>query len=218
MRAKDVMSGIVMSVPADTTVLEAAKFLINRQISAVPVVDAAGIMVGIVSEADLMGNADDFRVSPAGRTRRVTDVMTRDVITASEGASLVEIVQLMTGNGVKRIPILRDGAIVGIVSRIDILRGMISLGRDDSSAGARPTVASDADLRQAIYAACQGRSWSLAKQIDVVVQGGAAHLWGVVPTDLVRQAYGAAAANVPGVNKVEMHMHVVPPSQTRVGL
>ncbi|HSH99602.1 MAG TPA: CBS domain-containing protein [Reyranella sp.] len=218
MRAKDVMSGSVMSVPADTTVLEAAKFLVNRQISAVPVVDAAGVMVGIVSEADLIGNADDFRASHASRARKVTDVMTRDVIAASEDAPLSEIVRLMTGHGVKRIPILRDGAIVGIVSRIDILRGMISLGRDDCAADARPTVARDGDLRRAIYAACQGRSWSLAKQIDVVVQGGAAHLWGTVPTELVRQAYSAAAANVPGVNKVEVHMHVVPPPATRVGL
>ena len=218
MRAKDVMASVVMAVPADTTVLEAAKFLVNRQISAVPVVDVAGIMVGIVSEADLMGNADDFRASPGSRMRHVTDVMTRDVITASEDTPIAEIVRLMSGHGVKRLPILRGGAIVGIVSRIDILRGMISLSRASSRVGTCPTVACDGDLRRAIYAACQGRSWSLAQQIDVVVQAGAAHLWGIVPTELVRQAYGAAAANVPGVNKVEVHMHVIPPSPTRVGL
>jgi len=181
-------------------------------------INTVSIMIGIVSEADLMGNADDFRASHAGRARNVTDLMTRDVITASEGTALSEIVRLMTGHGVKRIPILRDGLVVGIVSRIDVLRGMISRGRDNTAAAARPTVACDDELRRAIYAACQGRSWSLAKQIDVVVQGGAAHLWGIVPNELVRQAYSAAAGNVPGVERVEVHMHVVPPQATRVGL
>lgn len=217
MRAKDVMSEGVLSVGADASVLDAAKLLINCQVSAAPVVDAVGIMVGIVSEADLMGDAQDYRAADENRkTRTVAEVMTRDVITASEDMPIADMAALMKARNIKRIPILRNGAVVGIVSRVDILRGLISLGGNDGKAERTPR--DDDDLRRDVYAACQGRSWSLARQMDVVVNDGVAHLWGIAPTPLVRQAYRAAAENVPGVRTVEVHMHVVPPSATRVGL
>jgi hypothetical protein len=142
-------------------------------------------------------------------------VMTRDVITASEDTPIAQIAHLMKGRNIKRIPILRKGAIVGIVSRIDILRGLISLSGDGDEVH---PYRRDEEVRREIYAACRGRSWSQAKQMDVVVNGGVVHLWGVAPTDLVRQAYRAAAENVPGVKTVEVHMHIAPPPATRVGL
>lgn len=217
MRAKDVMSHGVLSVGADASVLEAARLLINCRVSAMPVVDDAGTMTGIVSEADLMGDAEDYVATYDGRpTRRVADVMTRQVITASEDTPIAQIARLMKARNIKRIPILRNGAVVGIVSRVDILRGLISLSHEGDEA--HPAFRRDGELRREVYAACQGRSWSLAKQVDVVVNGGVAHLWGVAPTDLVREAYRAAAGNVPGVKTVEVHMHIVPPPATRVGL
>jgi CBS domain-containing protein len=219
MRAKDVMSDGVLSVGAEASVLEAAKLLINCRVSAMPVVDAAGIMTGIVSEADLMGDAEDYVASDGNGdqpARKVGDVMTRDVITASEDTPLAELAALMRARSIKRLPILRHGAVVGIVSRVDILRGLISLSREGGKG--RRTLRGDEELRRDVYAACQGRSWSQAKQVDVVVNGGVAHLWGVAPNPLVRQAYRAAAQNVPGVRTVEVHMHVVPPQATRVGL
>lgn len=217
MRAKDVMSNGVLSVGADASVLEAARLLVNCRVSAMPVVDDAGIMTGIVSEMDLMGDAEDYIAPGEGRAaRNVADVMTRDVVTASEDTPLSQIAGLMKGRNIKRIPILRNGAVVGIVSRVDILRGLISLSAGAN--GGHPAFQRDDELRREIYAACQGRSWSQAKQVDVVVSGGVAHLWGVAPTDLVREAYRAAAENVPGVKTVEVHMHIVPPLATRVGL
>lgn len=217
MQARDVMSDGVLSVGADASVLEAARLLVNCRVSAMPVVDGAGIMTGIVSEADLMGDAEDYIAPGDGRpARKVADVMTRDVVTASEDMPLSQIAGLMKGHNIKRIPILRNGAVVGIVSRVDILRGLISLSAGVN--GSHPAFRRDEELRREIYAACQGRSWSRAKQVDVVVSGGVAHLWGVAPTDLVREAYRAAAENVPGVKTVEVHMHIVPPSATRVGL
>jgi len=217
MRAKDVMSDGVLSVDAEASVLEAAMLLVNCRVSAMPVVDAAGIMVGIVSEADLMADAKDYLAARDSRpTRKVVDVMTRDVVTASEDTPIAEIAGLMKERNIKRIPVLRKGAVVGIVSRVDILRGLISLSHEGDET--RPALRRDEELRRKIYSACQGRSWSLAKQVDVVVNGGVAHLWGVAPTDLVRQAYRAAAGNVPGVKTVEVHMHIVPPSPTQVGL
>jgi CBS-domain-containing membrane protein len=217
MQAKDVMSNGVLSVGADASVLEAARLLINCRVSAMPVVDTAGTMIGIVSEADLMADAEDYVVTPVGRPpRTVADVMTRDVITASEEAPLAQMARLMKTRNIKRIPILRNGAIVGIVSRVDILRGLISLSHPKPKA--HPASRRDEELRRDICAACQGRSWSQAKQVDVVVNDGVAHLWGVAPTDLVRQAYRAAAENVPGIRTVEVHMHIVPPPPMLVGL
>ena len=217
MRAKDVMSEGTLSVSADATVLEAAGLLVNCRVSAMPVVDEAGTMMGIVSEVDLMGDAEDYVARDGRPARKVADVMTRDVITASEDTPLAEIAALMKARNIKRIPILRNAAVVGIVSRVDILRGLISLS-NEGARKAQPALGRDEDLRREIYAACQGRSWSQAKQMDVVVTDGVAHLWGVAPTDIVRQAYRAAAENVPGVKMVEVHMHIVPPPAIRVGL
>lgn len=217
MQAKDVMSDGVLSVSTDASVLEAARLLVNCRVSAMPVVGESGTMTGIVSEADLMGDAEDYVAANGGRpTRKVVDVMTHDVVTASEDTPIAEIARLMKARNIKRIPILRAGRVVGIVSRVDILRGLISLSGDRDEV--HPAYRRDEELRREIYAACRGRSWSQAKQMDVVVNGGVVHLWGVAPTDLVRQAYRAAAENVPGVKTVEVHMHIAPPPATRVGL
>lgn len=217
MRAKDVMTEGALSIAADASVLEAARLLVNCRVSAMPVVDEGGTMVGIVSEADLMSDAEDYVTARDGRpTRKVADVMTRDVIVASEDAPIERLSSLMKAHNIKRVPILRNGEVVGIVSRVDILRGLISLSSDDDKA--RPANRRDEELRREIYAAYQGRSWAQAKQVDVVVNGGVAHLWGVAPTDLVRRAYRVAAENVPGVKMVEVHMHIVPPPGTRIGL
>lgn len=220
MRAKDVMSNGVMSVAADATVLEAARLLVNCHVSAMPVVDRAGRMVGIVSESDFLrcaaegvGATEGF---PDAGSSKVLDVMTRDVITADEDTALADLARLMTDRRVKRLPIVRDGVVVGIVSRIDLLRALISLSSTPGQNGAKACC--DEQLRREISAACQGRTWSLARQLDVVVNGGIAHLWGIAPSELVRNAYRAAAENVRGVEAVEVHMHIVPPAATRVGL
>jgi CBS domain-containing protein len=220
MRAKDVMSNGVMSLASDATVIEAARLLVNCHVSAMPVVDEAGCMIGILSEADLlrcMADGDDPTKEPHDiRSRKVAEVMTRDVVTAGEDMPVAALAKLMTERRVKRLPILRNGAVIGIVSRIDLLRALISLNPLAVGGDAGPS--RDDQLRREISAACQGRTWSLARQLDVVVNGGVAHLWGVAPSDLVRNAYRAAAQNVPGVTAVEVHMHIVPPPATRVGL
>jgi CBS domain-containing protein len=239
MRAKDVMSDGVMSVAADATVLEAAALLVNAQVSAMPVVDEEGIMIGIVSEADLLdrgpteGNphyragllselADQITSAGAfvrANSRRVADVMTKPVVCVEEDTPLGDIGRLMVDTGIKRVPVRRGSAVVGIVSRIDLVRALISLqsGNQASPAACFP-MHSDDQLRRDIESAMRGRSWSLAKRADVVVQDGVAHLWGVVPSDLVRQAYCVSAENVPGVKAVQSHMHVVPSSPVRLGL
>jgi len=99
------------------------------------------------------------------------------------------------------------------------VRALISQrsGNQASAVACLPKHADD-QLRRDVESAVRGRSWSLARRADVVVQDGIAHLWGVVPSDLVRQAYRIAAENVPGVKAVQSHMHVVTPSPVRLGL
>jgi len=246
MIARDVMSDSVMSVSADATVFEAAKVLVNAHVSAMPVVNNDGVMIGIVSEADLIERsgvgdagwrggllgqvADDIASAGAyvrAKSRRVIDVMTKPVICVEEDTPLGEIARLMLNTGIKRVPVRRGRSVVGMVSRIDLVRALIAQRAvaapplPAAAPSAPPdelTPLSDEKLRREIESAVRGRSWSLARRADVMVQDGVAHIWGVVPSDLVRQAYCIAAEKVPGVKVVQNHMHVVPPSPVRLGL
>ena len=223
MQARDVMSDGVVSISKDATVLEAATQLLNCHVSAMPVTDDSGAMIGIVSEADLIrpppgdpahlisriaDSPDEAAQVMRSTDRRLADVMTQDVVVASEDTPLAQLAQLMTDKAVKRLPIVRDGKVVGIVSRIDLLRALVALNADDDASGAR--YSRDQQLRQEIAAACTGRVWSQASRLDVVVHRGVAHLWGIAPSEMVRKAYQVAAESVPGVKAVELHMHVIP--------
>ena len=233
MRAKDVMSDGVVSLSDNATVYEAAELLVSTGVSAMPVLDRNGFMIGIVSEADLVRRtevgaspgswlhrqlADDIAAAAEfvqAHSRRVVDVMAKNVITADEGATLSEVAELMLTHHVKRVPILRGRLVVGMVSRVDLLRALLS--RQPSGDVPQPKVdaalqSSDEQLCSAVTAAVQGQGWSLARRSDVVVASGVVHLWGVVPNDTVLQAYRVAAASIPGVKGVEVHMHILPPS------
>ena len=230
MRAKDVMSDGVTSISATATVYEAAKLLVNTRVSAMPVLDASGAMIGIVSEADVIkegtrpadpatdglqrGLADEnVAAAPHAQTliRRVSEIMSRDVVTADENTSLSDIAGLMLKHRVKRVPILRDRKVVGVVSRVDLLQALLSREPASSASRSGPAAASPSDeaLRAAVVAAVSGKSWSLARRADVVAKDGVVHLWGVVPSHAVLDTYGAAAGKVAGVKSVQVHMHVM---------
>lgn len=221
MKAKDVMSEGVSSIAHDATVQQAVELLINTGVSAMPVLDDNGIMIGILSEADLIrqarpqdwsrelredGGAPDY-------ARPVTEVMTAKVLTVDENAPLVEVAELMSSRGVKRVPVTSGKAVVGIVSRVDLLKALLSrrVGKPAFPAKAEaPPLSNTELLHGAVVAAVSGKPWSLARRGDVVVNGTVAHLWGTVPSTDILEAYRAAAANVPGIKAVEIHMHVLP--------
>lgn len=220
MRAKDVMSDGVMSINAAATVLEAARTLVNARVSAMPVVDDQGFMVGVLSEADIIRHtgamaptdlSDKERAAHSladAKARRVSDIMTRDVVAAGEEATLSEIADLFLKHGIKRVPILRDRSVVGIVSRVDLLQALISLGPDAYAHKPAGAYTADDDLRAAVMAALQRQNWSQARRSDVVISHGVVHLWGTVANDLMRSACVEAVRTVPGVSQVENHMHV----------
>jgi CBS-domain-containing membrane protein len=191
-----------------------------------PVVDKSGKMVGIISEADLMKRAEIGTAPRKGwllrllsddvskateyvqsHSRRVRDVMTADVVTVGEDATLAEVAALMVKHDVKRLPVVASGKIAGIVSRADLLQGLMS--KEPEAAFPRP---SDTELRTAVAEAVGKQPWSSKWPTNVVVSTGVVHLWGFVQSASVRKAYRVAAENVPGVKTVKDHMREIPPS------
>ena len=226
MRARDVMTSEVVSIDVKESVFDAAELLLGAGVSAAPVVDDKGAVVGIVSEADLIRRAEidttakkswlarllDSEVSAAhdfvaANTRRVSDVMTRDVVTAAEDATLGELVALMERHGIKRIPIVRGRVLLGVVSRSDLLRALLSREPD------RPTLPpTDKVLRQAVVEALEHQPWTSRWPTNVFASDGVVHLWGFVNDEEVRRAYRVAAENVPGVRRVKSHLRALPPT------
>jgi CBS domain-containing protein len=231
MRAIDVMTPNVITVNPDTTVQSLAALLSERGISGAPVVDSGGSMIGIVSEGDLLhraelgtekhderrhswwlehfasGLARDY-VKSHGRT--VKDIMTRDVITVSEETSLADVATLLETHRIKRVPVVREGKVVGIVSRSNLVRALgAALGPSAAGVG---TTDDDRVIRTRLLAELGRQQWAgkLWAQ-DIIVSNGVVHLWfGSDEPEERRQAARVAAENVPGVHSVEEHEVPVP--------
>lgn len=223
MYATKVMTRPVVTVPADATVWSAADILLGARISAAPVIDADGRMIGIVSEADLMNRpelgtvpgrswlqrllADEAVLARAymrSHSHRVTDVMTRDVVTAGERTDLKEIANLMQRHGIKRVPIVRDGKVLGIVSRANLLQGL--LAREPRIADG--TVPDD-ELRERLWKELGKHSWGSGVS-SIVVESGVVNLWGYTYSDSAKESIRVATENVPGVKRVVNKIVVAP--------
>jgi CBS domain-containing protein len=141
-------------------------------------------------------------VSASGK--KVREIMTPDPVTVAEDASLEDVVELMERHHVKRLPVMRSGRIVGIVSRANLMHALASLSRDIA---APPS--SDSEIRDNILAAIGQQDW--APHVNVVVKNGIADLWGVITDERERQALIVATENVPGVEQVHDHFVWVEP-------
>jgi CBS-domain-containing membrane protein len=225
MVAKDIMTTGVVTITPETPVSEIARLLLAHRISATPVVDADGRLRGIVSEGDLMrrretgterprswwlelfGGAGDLaRDYVKTHGQRAADVMTTSVVTVEEDTSLAEIARLLEERRIKRVPVLRDGRVVGIVSRADLLRGLAS------RTPAHPPVSEDdRTLRAGVLRELEAAGVVPLAYVNVVVTDGVVHLWGLVEDEEQRRACLVAAQSVPGVRAVEDHLGWVPP-------
>lgn len=225
MRAKDVMTSPVTTISAGATVRDAARLLINAQVSALPVVDRRNAMAGIVSEVDLirrvvgesndptqlhahLGDPDSQEVLSLA----VSDIMTRNVVTATEETSLEDVATLMLEHQTKRIPIVRESEVVGIVSRIDLVKAMLSHARPATAASPAPkeTPRDDETLRTQVSAAIHKLGILLGGAFDVVVRHGVAHLWGQVGSTEEDKACRLVAAKVHGITDIISHMQILP--------
>ena len=226
MRAVDVMTVDPVSISPEESIVEAIRLMLQRKFSGLPVVDGTGALVGIVTEGDLLRRTEtgtqrkrprwiEFLIG-SGRLaneyvqasgRKVHDVMTYDVHTVTEDTPLDDIVQHMERYQIKRLPVVRDGKLVGIVTRANLLRALASVVGETKPVAA----ADDASIRAQIYAELQKQPWAPVNMLDIVVRDGIVHLWGVVLDERQREAIHVVAENTPGVKGIEDHLVWVEP-------
>jgi CBS domain-containing protein len=219
MRAHQIMTRSVITVTPQTTIVDAANLMLERHVSGLPVVDTNGKLVGIVSEGDFIRRSEIGTGRKRGRWlrfilgpgksasdfvhehgRKVSEVMTKSPLTITEDTALADIVEMMERNNVKRLPVVRDDKVVGIVSRANLLQAVASLAREVPD----PT-ADDDRIRNRIVDALEKHDWC-PFGLNVVVRDGVAHLSGVITEEQARQAAVVAAENVEGVKTVHDHL------------
>ncbi|MGZ9104714.1 MAG: CBS domain-containing protein [Rhodoplanes sp.] len=225
MKASDVMSSRVVSIAPEATVLEAIELMLENRISGLPVIDRAGALVGIVTEGDFLRRAEtgterkrprwlEFLLGPnslakdyvRSHGRKVEEVMTRELITASEDMPLAEVVRIMERKRVKRLPVMRGREIVGIVSRANLLHALATMSRN------LPDLAkSDAEIRQRVMDELEKQPWAPIALIDIIVKDGVVELWGSITEAQQGDALKVCAENVPGVKAVVSHLSWIEP-------
>ncbi len=224
MLARDVMTKNVVTVRPDTTVEDCARLLLDRRISAAPVVNESGQVVGIVSEGDLIHRietetetrrpwwlelvsdpsvmAQDF-VKSTGK--RVADVMTNHVISVGEETPLRDIAELLDKRRIKRVPVVRGGKLVGVVSRADLVRALLQ----QTAQQPKPAAAvSDAKIREQLLAKLDNAPWSPRATNNVVVTYGQVEMYGLAASAEVARAIAVLAEGLPGVKAVDNQVRI----------
>ena len=221
MQARDVMVCGVISVGPDIPVQIAANAMVSNCVSALPVIDIYAKLVGIISEGDLIRRVEigtERHPSGAGETpmpsdslarefvrsraKRVSDVMTREVITAQPETSLREIANMMERHSIKRVPIVENERVVGIVSRANLLQVLARVNDTD-------WVESDRVLHQRFVDSIKDQPWA-GRPFNIIVNDRCADLWGFVYSVDEKTAVRVAAEATPGIESVSDHLGIAP--------
>jgi CBS domain-containing protein len=225
MKASDIMTGRVISIAPDASVLEAIRLMLDKHISGLPVIDASGALVGVITEGDFLRRAEtgterkrprwlEFLLGPRRLAEdyvhthafKVEEVMTPEPITVTEDTGLDEVVQILERRRIKRLPVMRGAQVVGIVSRANLLRALASLG-----GAAPPPAKTDAQIRAQLLAEFDKQLWAPVALIDVVVKDGVVELWGTIMEEAQGEALRVCAENIPGVKSVVSHLTWIEP-------
>jgi CBS domain-containing protein len=220
MKAFDVMTPLVISVAPDASILEAVRLMLQNGVSGLPVVDTEGNLAGIVTEGDFLRRAEtgtrqksprwlEFLIGTGSLAedyvhthgRKVEEVMTRDPHTVTVDTPIGDIVHLMEKHRIKRVPVVRGRKLVGIVSRANLMRALVSLALE-----AKAPPLEDTAIREQLLAELGREPWGPRASIDVVVRNGVVDLFGTIMDDRVREAVVVAAENIPGVKAVRDHL------------
>ena len=221
MKACDVMTTHVITVSPNASIQDVAELLLENRISALPVLDNDGGLIGIVSEGDLL------RRSEVGTDRRrawwlrllvghetlaaeyvkahaskVADVMTKKVVTAEPLTPLSEIATLLERNSIKRVPIVENRKLVGIVTRANLVQAYAVAHKK----GEIKITHSDKMIREKLMERLRGEPWARTWLLNVIVQDGVVDLWGMVASDAERDAIRVAAETMPAVRAVNDHL------------
>ena len=220
MKAHEVMLRQVITATPEMAVDDAVNLMISHRISGLPVVDATGKVVGMLSESDLLRRAElgtelktpAWRAWLAGpgraardyvrtHARRVDEIMTAPAISITPETSLSEVVAVMESRRIRRLPVLSDGKLVGIITRSDLVRTLKQLlPRMDTQPVA------DAELRRRIMTSLGEQRWSPRISFDVKVENGVAELVGLVTDEAERRAARVLVENTPGIRRVVDHL------------
>ncbi len=221
MKARDVMTKRVLSVTPNATVRDAATYLLEHGISAAPVLDEKGALVGLVSEGDLFRRAetgtaprrswwltlmssaeDEARAFTKANARQVKDVMTRGVVTVGEETAISEIADLLERKSIKRVPVVRDGKVVGIVSRANLVRALANL------APAPTEVLADRELRATLERRVAAEPWAPHALVNFTVHHGNVEITGLAESESQRTALRVLVETIPGVRGVKESLSV----------
>ena len=222
MRAHQIMTRKVITVGPDCSIADAANLMLRNHVSGLPVLDKVGDLIGIVSEGDFLRRSEigtqrkrpswlQFLTSTGRladefvdeRGRKIGDVMTRDPVTVSDDTPLDEMVALMESKGVKRLPVMRSGKMVGIVTRANLLQAVASMAKEI------PDPTSDDDhIRSRLLKIYDATDWRPIG-LQVAVRNGIVHLYGLIGDDRARRAAVVAAENIAGVKEVHDHICLV---------
>jgi len=194
--------------------------LAEHDVSALPVLDKEGKLVGVLSEADLIHRAEigtekhrpwwleavtgastlaeEFAKSHG---KKVGEIMTDGVISVAEETPLSEIAALFERKRIKRVPVVKDGKLVGIVSRSNLIQALASavghIDRHDET---------DRQIRLQLLSRLKDEPWTGFGERNITVSDGVVHLWGLVGSEAERKALLALAEGVPGVARVADEM------------
>jgi CBS domain-containing protein len=223
------MSHDPLSVSRQTPIIKAACVMLEHKISGLPVTDGDGKVVGILTEGDLLRRAEigterhrsrglEFLLGPGrlagdyvdAHARKVGEVMTSDVAVVGPSDDLADVVKLMEKRHVKRVPVVENGKLVGIVSRADLVHALVCKLTDEGLS--RVANATAGDIQEAVMAIIEKEPWGPRFSVDVAIEDGVVHLYGTVTDDRERAALIVAAENVPGVKGVRDHLVWVEPT------
>ena len=224
MKASDVMTRDVLTVGRETSVANAIRVMLDHNISGLPVLDN-GKVVGILTEGDLLRRSEtgterqrprwlEILMGPgrmAGeyvRThgRKVEEIMTTDLVSVAGNTPLDEVVGLMERRRIKRVPVIEGDVLLGLVSRLDLLRALLRAMEAQHSEGR-----GDDEIREQILAELAKAAWVPKDGLSITVKDGVVDLHGVILEEKERDALRVVAENVPGVRAVEDHLVWIEP-------
>lgn len=219
MKARDVMVTNVIALSPGLPVRAAANTLVKNRISGAPVVDKNARLIGVLSEGDLIrrtetetdrrrsGWLEMFASSETlaaefvkAHARIVSEVMTHSVVTAKPDTPLREIANLMERHRIKRVPIVDNDRVVGIVTRANLLQALASSANNGDDDRLRPE--NDQQLRDQILTRLWSQKWAHPAQINIIVQDATVDLWGFVESEAEHKAVRILAEETPGVRGI----------------